>query len=235
MRYGGILDLSTVDFPKKLCAVVFFVGCPFRCPYCQNYRLFSGGIEVKPEEIAKKVRENYLIEGVCLTGGEPLLQNIDEMRELLKILRGYGLAIKLDTNGYYPERLEKLLNYLDYVAMDFKTIPEKYPKVTGKEDSYERFSESLKLLVDSNIDYEIRTTVVPTITDREDLIRMGEILREFNVKRYVLQQFRNEDVYDEKFREIKPYPKDFYFEVGRILRDYVDEVIVRFEGEHVIT
>ena len=73
MRYGGILDLSTVDFPKKLCAVVFFVGCPFRCPYCQNYRLFEGGVEVKPEEIAKKLRENYLIEGVCFTGGEPLV------------------------------------------------------------------------------------------------------------------------------------------------------------------
>ncbi len=234
MRYGGILDLSTVDFPKKLCAVVFFVGCPFRCPYCQNYRLFSGGIVVKPEEIARKIKENYLIEGVCLTGGEPLLQDLNEMRKLLRLLKDYGLAVKLDTNGYYPEKLEKLIDLLDYIAMDFKTVPEKYYEVTGKIDSYERFLKSLDLLVNSNVDYEIRTTVVPTITDREDLIRMGKILREFGVKRYVLQQFRNEDVYEKRFKMIKPYSKHFYFEIGRILKEILKEVIVRFEGEHVL-
>ncbi|ADB58336.1 anaerobic ribonucleoside-triphosphate reductase activating protein [Archaeoglobus profundus] len=234
MRYGGILDLSTVDFPKKLCAVVFFVGCPFRCPYCQNYRLFEGGVEVTPEEIAKKIRENYLIEGVCLTGGEPLVQNLDELTKLIELLKEYGLAVKLDTNGYYPEKLRNLVDRLDYVAMDFKTVPEKYAEVTGKKDSFEKFLESLKILVDSGIDFEIRTTVVPTITDEDDLIRMGEILASYGVEKFVLQQFRNEDVYDPKFREITPYSKKFYFKVGRKLKEILKEVIVRFEGEHVL-
>lgn len=234
MRYGGILDLSTVDFPKKLCAVIFFVGCPFRCPYCQNYRLFYGGVYVKPEEIAKKVRDNYLIEGVCLTGGEPLLQDLEEMKRLIVLLKDYGFSVKLDTNGYYPEKFEKILKHLDYVAMDFKTTEEKYPDVTGKIDSYEKFLRSLKTLIDSSVEFETRTTVVPTITDREDLLRMGEILSQFGVKRYVLQQYRNEDVYDKRFREITPYPKEFYFEVGRTLKVFIDEVVVRFEGEHVL-
>lgn len=235
MKYGGILDLSTVDFPKKLCSVIFFVGCPFRCPYCQNHRLFYGGVDVKPEDIAKKIKSNYLIEGVCLTGGEPLLQDLDELERLITLLKDYGFAVKLDTNGYYPEKLEKIVKHLDYVAMDFKTTEEKYPDVTGKKDSYEKFLQSLKILVDSGVEYEIRTTVVPTITDKEDLLKMGGVLREFGVKRYVLQQYRNEDVYDKRFREIAPYPKEFYFEVGKALKKYVDEVIVRFEGEHLIT
>ncbi|WP_457548970.1 anaerobic ribonucleoside-triphosphate reductase activating protein [Archaeoglobus sp.] len=234
MRYGGILDLSTVDFPKKLCAVVFFVGCPFRCPYCQNYRLFEGGIEVKPEEIAKKLRENYLIEGVCFTGGEPLLQKLDELAKLIELLKDHGLAVKLDTNGYYPEKLINLIDSLDYIAMDFKTVPEKYAEVTGKNDSFEKFLESLRILVDSGIDFEIRTTVVPTITDEDDLIRMGKILASYGVEKFVLQQFRNEDVYDPKFREVTPYPKEFYFKVGKKLKEILKEVIVRFEGEHLL-
>jgi len=234
MRYGGILDLSTVDFPKKLCTVVFFVGCPFRCPYCQNHRLFSGGIEVKPEEIAKKIRDNYLVEGVCLTGGEPLLQDLEELSSLIRMLKDYGLAVKLDTNGYYPEKLKKLIGSLDYVAMDFKAVPEKYARVTGKNDSAEKVLRSLKIIVDSGVDYEIRTTVVPTITDEEDLLKMGEILSSYNVKRYVLQRFRNEDTYDPKFKDITPYPKDFYCKVGKKLKMFIPEVIVRYEGEEVL-
>ena len=234
MRYGGILDLSTIDFPKKLCSVVFFVGCPFRCPYCQNHRLFSGGVEAKPSDIAKEIRKNYLIDGVCLTGGEPLLQDIDELRSFIKILKDYGLSVKLDTNGYYPDRLEVLMDLLDYVAMDFKAIPERYAEVTKREDSFEKVLKSLKILINSGVDYEIRTTVVPTITDEEDLIRIGEILSSYNVKRYVLQRFVNEDTFDPRFRNVTPYPKEFYYRIGAKLKEFIPEVIVRYETEEKI-
>ncbi|RLI85668.1 MAG: anaerobic ribonucleoside-triphosphate reductase activating protein [Archaeoglobales archaeon] len=234
MRYGGVLDLSTVDFPKRLCAVVFFVGCPFRCPYCQNHRLFSGGIEVKPEIIAREVVENYLIEGVCFTGGEPLMQNLNELVELIGILKDHSLDVKIDTNGYYPDKLERVLDLIDYVAMDFKSIPDRYHEVTGRKDSAERVLKSLKILANSNVDYEIRTTVVPTLTDEHDLLRIAEILSSYGVRRYVLQQFRNEDTFDPKFREINPYPKDFYYRVGKRLKEFIPNVIVRFEGEESI-
>jgi pyruvate formate lyase activating enzyme len=231
MLYGGILDLSTVDFPGKLCSVVFFAGCPFRCPYCQNHRLLTGGIEVKPEQIVAEVRKNYLVDGVCLTGGEPLAQNLDELIELIKGFKGVGLAVKIDTNGYYPEKLEKIIDLIDYVAMDFKTTPEKYAELTGKKDSAERVLKSLEIIVNSGVDYEIRTTVVPTILDENDLIEMGKILAKFGVKRYVLQQFRNEDTLDEKLRDVTPYPKEFFIQVGKKLKEFIPRVIVRYEGE----
>ena len=234
MLWGGILDLSTVDFPGKLCSVIFFAGCPFRCPYCQNYRLLEGGMRVSVDEIVAEVKKNFLIDGVCFTGGEPLAQNLDELVELIRRLKDLGLAVKVDTNGYYPERLSKILDLIDYVAMDFKTIPQKYPKLTGKKDSAEKVLESLKVLADSGVEYEVRTTVVPTIVDRKEIEGISKILSEFGVKRYVLQQFRNEDVLDDSLKQIDPYPKAYLFELGRIAKAYVPKVLVRCEGEEEV-
>ncbi len=234
MLWGGILDLSTVDFPGKLCSVIFFAGCPFRCLYCQNYRLLEGGMRVSVDEIVAEVKKNFLIDGVCFTGGEPLAQNLDELVELIRRLKDLGLAVKVDTNGYYPERLSKILDLIDYVAMDFKTIPQKYPKLTGKKDSAEKVLESLKVLADSGVEYEVRTTVVPTIVDRKEIEGISKILSEFGVKRYVLQQFRNEDVLDDSLKQIDPYPKTYLFELGRIAKAYIPKVLVRCEGEEEV-
>ncbi len=234
MLWGGILDLSTVDFPGKLCSVIFFAGCPFRCPYCQNYRLLTGGMNVSVEEIVAEVKRNFLIDGVCFTGGEPLAQNLDELTELVKRLKDLGLAVKLDTNGYYPEKLEKVLDVIDYVAMDFKTLPESYAELTGREDSAERVLESLRILTDSGVEYEIRTTVVPTIVDRREVEGIARILSEFGVERYVLQQFRNEDVLDDSLKQVEPFPKSYLLELGRIAKAFVPKVLVRCDGEEEV-
>ncbi len=234
MLWGGILDLSTVDFPGKLCSVIFFAGCPFRCPYCQNYRLLVGGVEVSVDEIVAEVKKNFLIDGVCFTGGEPLAQNLDELTELIKRLKDLGFAVKIDTNGYYPDKLAKILDLIDYVAMDFKTIPQRYAELTGKKDSAERVLESLRILTNSGVDYEIRTTVVPTIIDRAEIEKMAKLLSEFGVKRFVLQQFRNEDVLDERLRQVEPYPKDYLFELGKLAKGHIPKVLVRCEGEEEV-
>ncbi len=234
MLLGGILDLSTIDFPGKLCSVVFFAGCPFRCPYCQNHELLKGGRRVGVDEIVAEIRRNFLIDGVCFTGGEPLMQNLDELKELIARLKDLGLAVKIDTNGYYPDKLSKLLSLIDYVAMDFKTIPNRYPELTGKKDSTEKVLESLKILAESGIEFEIRTTVVPTIVDEAEIFEIAKILADFGVKRYVLQQFRNENVLDEKFKHVEPYPKDYLIKLGKVAKKFVPKVIVRCEGEEEV-
>ncbi len=234
MLLGGILDLSTIDFPGKLCSVVFFAGCPFRCPYCQNHELLKGGRKAEVDDIVAEIRRNFLIDGVCFTGGEPLMQNLDELKELIKKLKNLGLAVKIDTNGYYPDKLSELLQLIDYVAMDFKTIPERYPELTGKKDSAEKVLESLRILTESGIEFEIRTTVVPTIVDEAEIVEIAKILADFGVKRYVLQQFRNENVLDERFKQIEPYPKDYLIKLGKVAKMFVPKVIVRCEGEEEV-
>ena len=231
MLIGGILDISTIDYPGKLCSVIFFAGCPFRCPYCQNHRLLEDGVSVDVNYIVDKIRKNYLVDGVCLTGGEPLMQEINELIELIEKLRELGFSVKVDTNGYYPDKLAKIVDYVDYVAIDVKTVPEKYSKVTGKKNSAERVLESLKILVESGITFEARTTVVPTIVDEKDIIEIAKMLASIGVKKYVLQQFRNEDVLDPTFRNITPFPKDYLIHLGKIVKKFNLEVIIRWEGE----
>jgi len=233
MHLAGILDTSTVDFPGKICSVIFFSGCPFRCPYCQNYRILDirSGYKVNVDFIIDQIKDNFLIDGICLSGGEPLMQNLDELKELIRKIKDLGLDVKLDTNGYYPDKLSEIISLLDYVAIDFKATPEFYPKVTGKKDSYNKLISSIKIVIDSGINYEIRTTVVPTIVDKNGILRIVNILSDLGVKRYVLQQFRNNDVLDEKFKKINPYPKEYLIDVGRQAKKVIPEVVVRCDSE----
>lgn len=204
MRLGGILDLSTIDFPGKLCSVIFLTGCPFRCPYCHNHELIkNNGNRVSPKRIAQEISENYLIDGVCITGGEPTMQN--DLRKLIKELKDYGLAVKLDTNGYYPDKLKKVLKYVDYVALDFKTSPNKYATLSSKNDAWGKVSTSIKLLNRSDLNYELRTTVVPGLVWEDELREIAYFINENQIKTtYYLQRFSNENPLDETLKKIEP-------------------------------
>ncbi len=227
----GIQKISMIDYPGKVACTIFFGGCNFRCPFCHNYSLV-----LEPNQQPNIPEEEFLsflesrkkwLDGVCLTGGEPLLSNI---KPLIKKIKQKGFLVKLDTNGYMPNKLQELIDekLLDYVAMDVKASPKKYSLACGIKININKIQESINIIRASKIDYEFRTTIVPKLHTRDDLMIIGEWLE--GSKRYVLQQFRpNFGTLDPNFKKEVPYPPSKIHEFADMLKPYFDEVIVRTE------
>ena len=217
MDVKGFLDASFVDWEGKISAVIFLPNCNFRCPFCHNSNLV-----VNPEEletIPLEQIENQLemqrdwIDGVCITGGEPTLHA--ELPELCSRLRKMGFQVKLDTNGTNPAMLRELLKrgLIDYVAMDIKAplTAEKYSKACGvtTEKLLEKVKASIDALLHSSLDYEFRTTVVPTIHDVADIEQICRSL--VGCKKYVLQKFDvslGKETLNPEFKKLKPFIED---------------------------
>lgn len=192
MQICGLQKLSMVDYPDKLAATVFTGGCNLRCPFCHNALLVTRLAEtpVIPEDevldfLASRRR---LLDGVVLSGGEPLLH--PDAANFLRKVRNMGFAVKLDTNGCYPDRLAEILkeDLVDYVAMDIKNSPEKYAQTAGVADfDLIPVENSIRLLRDSSVDYEFRTTLVREFHTMADLDAVAVWLR--GAPRYFLQNF----------------------------------------------
>ena len=193
MKICGLQKLALVDYPGKLAATVFTGGCELRCPFCHNAVLVTGAEEEResytPEEILAFLRTRRgLLDGVVLTGGEPLLW--PDAADFLRAVRALGFACKLDTNGFYPERLSAILDegLADYVAMDIKNCLPKYPRTCGIPDlNTEPVEESVRLLRQGRTDYEFRTTVVRELHTPADLEAVGRWLE--GSPKYFLQTF----------------------------------------------
>lgn len=192
MSIQGLQKLTLLDYPGKVACTVFIGGCNLRCPFCHNAALVTekqGEPLMSPEELyAFLSKRQGILDGVCITGGEPLLY--DDTFELIKKIRALGFAVKLDTNGCYPERLERLINegLVDYVAMDIKNSPQKYAKTVGRENfDLSSVRKSVELLKNSGIDFEFRTTVVRGFHEVEDFEQIGKWLA--GAKKYFLQGF----------------------------------------------
>ena len=193
MQICGLQKLAMVDFPGKLAATVFTGGCNLRCPFCHN-ALLVNRLNENPESYTVedilaflKSRRNFL-DGVVLSGGEPLLQK--DASAFLKEVRGMGFAVKLDTNGCYPEPLAEILQQglVDYVAMDIKNSPRKYAETVGIPGfDIAPVEKSLRLLRESGVDYELRTTVVREYHTAEDIAEIGRWCQ--GAPRYYLQNF----------------------------------------------
>ncbi|MFP4498502.1 MAG: anaerobic ribonucleoside-triphosphate reductase activating protein [Vulcanimicrobiota bacterium] len=160
MEIGGFQKLSVNNFPGKVAAVVFTQGCNFHCYYCHNKKLISQKHGSVPEqEVLNYLEENNIfLEGVVITGGEPTIQK--GLETFITLIKDMGLEVKLDTNGFLPEKVKSLLdqNLLDYVALDIKAKPEEYDKLTGQKNSWVKIEKTLKYLRESDISYELRTT-----------------------------------------------------------------------------
>ncbi len=191
MIIKGIQKTTLLDFPTKVACTLFTGGCNFRCPFCHNASLvldnsIEGIIGTNSVFDFLKKRRGVL-DGVCITGGEPLIQR--DIADFIREVRSMGYAVKLDTNGSFPDRLLSLINegLIDYVAMDIKNSPEKYPITAGVENFTERVMQSVEILLSGVVDYEFRTTVVRELHTANDLDIIGKWIK--GAPRYYLQSF----------------------------------------------
>ena len=191
MKITGLQKLTLLDFPGRTAATVFLAGCNLRCPFCHNSRLVleRDYTPIPEEEVMAYLKKRVgLLDGVCVTGGEPLLS--DGTLEFLGRIQALGYEVKLDTNGTFPEKLEEALKsgYVDYVAMDIKNTPEKYPETVGVSAfDVECVKRSVELLKSSGVAHEFRTTLVDTLHTVEDVEQMAKWLGEN--ESYYLQRF----------------------------------------------
>ena len=192
MKICGLQKLTLLDYPEKVACTVFTGGCDLRCPFCHNASLVLGA--PFPDEIPESELFAYLqkrsgvLDGVCVTGGEPLLQ--PGLEDFLERVHALGLSVKLDTNGTFPKRLRSLVEagLVDYVAMDVKNSPERYAETTGVSDfDFSAVRESINFLLTGSVDYEFRTTVVKGLHDAESLRAAASSIK--GAKRYFLQKF----------------------------------------------
>ena len=200
MKIVGIQKLTLLDYPGKVACTVFLNGCNFRCPYCHNAELLGDTEEVMTVAglLAFLRKRQGILEGVCITGGEPTLH--PELPALLGEVRALGYAVKLDTNGYRPEILEAVLNQglVDYVAMDLKNGPESYAETVGLSGvELAKIRQSIRLLMDSPVDFELRTTVAKPLHSGETITSMADWLRETTngkpIPRLFVQPFVDRD------------------------------------------
>ena len=188
----GIQKVTLLDYPGKVACTLFTGGCNFRCPFCQNSDLVltpASVPDIPDDEIFDYLRmRKGLLDAVCITGGEPLLHN--ELGGFIKKCRDIGYLVKLDTNGYEPEKLQKLIDagIINYIAMDIKTSIERYPVVCGFPDmDVSRILKSVGIIRNSGIEHEFRTTVVHELHSNEDFEKIGQWLK--GTKKYFLQLF----------------------------------------------
>lgn len=195
---GGLTPLTTIDFPGELAAVLFLQGCPWRCDYCQNAGLLARKSEYTlawADIIALLEKRPELLDAVVFSGGEPTLQPGLEIA--IRQVKAMGFKIGLHTAGIYPERLHKILPLLDWVGMDIKSAARDYPSITGVSNSAQRAWKSARLIIDSGVDYEFRTTVHPDMLNQQQLTELTDELSALGAKHFVIQDCRNAHCLDE--------------------------------------
>ena len=195
MKIHGLQKMTLLDFPGRVACTVFFGGCDMRCPFCHNAELLDGSAPavMEDEELLNFLKKRKgLLDGVAITGGEPLLQK--DLPLLAARIRDMGYPVKLDTNGTHPERLKRMIDedLVQYVAMDIKNSPDRYAETTGlKDPDLNAVRESVSLLMEGKTDYEFRTTVVAELHDDSSFEQIGQWIR--GAKHYYLQKFTDRE------------------------------------------
>ena len=230
IKIGGFQKLSLVDYPNKVASTIFTSGCNFKCPYCHNKDLVFVPSNIKYydiDEVRKHlIKRKNILKGIVISGGEPLLH--EGLLDFITIIKNIGFDIKLDTNGYYPEHLKELLdtNMIDYVAMDIKNTKDKYPMTVGlapENLDINKIEQSINIIMNSNIDYEFRTTIINEFHTREDMVEIAQWIK--GAKSYYLQPYReSENVINPCYTT----PSEEYMEeLKNIAITYIDNTYIR--------
>ena len=230
---AGLQKMTLLDFPGRVACTVFLQGCNFRCPFCHNTDLLPpDGEELMTEDalIAFLQKRTGLLEGVCITGGEPTLYK--GLPELLRRIKALGYAIKLDTNGQQPKVLRRLVEekLIDYVAVDAKNGPIRYAETVGVPGfRLDKIEESLRYLMEDHIPYELRTTVVQPLHDEPSILDMGRWLASLTPgkkpAKLFLQSFVDRDTVC--FSGLSAADPAVMEKYASLLRPYIGEVAVR--------
>lgn len=228
MHIHGFNKSTLLDYPKHLAATVFIGGCNMRCPFCHNASLVlrphSQPIISQEEILAYLNKRKNILEGVCITGGEPTLYS--DLPLFINKIKDLGLKVKLDTNGTHPNMIKELVNnkLIDYVAMDIKNSKEKYKSTIGdKEISIEKIEESVSFLLTGVIDYEFRTTIANELHTEYDMVSIGHWIE--GAKAYYLQSYKDSgDVISPHFTS--PSKEILQKYVG-LLSSYVEYISLR--------
>lgn len=221
MLIGGFQKLTLIDYPGKIAAIVFTQGCNFRCGYCHNPELVNPDFFNKPiplEEVLDFLkRRQGKLEAVVITGGEPLFQ--EGLEDFLKEIKNLGYFIKLDTNGSFPEILKNIIEkgLVDYLAMDIKAPLEKYASIIKSAIETKKIKESINLIMNSGLDYEFRTTIVKSQLKKEDILKIGELLKSGSL--YILQKFVPSKTLNPRFLKKSSYSNEELEEIKRKLKE----------------
>lgn len=239
LRFAGIVDGSTLDYRGKVAAVVYLCGCPYRCPWCQNPELVSDDGACRTVDVpfvVSALKEDFLINAACVTGGEPLMQ--DGTLDLLKAIKSEtDLSVKLDTNGYYPEMLAKALRYVDLLSVDIKApLGPAYAGAAGLGEKYpeaiERIKKSLAVVREWGGASEARTTVVSGYTDTKGAIEeIASVVKEYRFRSYTLQQFRPVNTLDPAYLKKKSPSRALMLELGNSAKKILPDAGVRITTE----
>jgi pyruvate formate lyase activating enzyme len=229
MDIGGLQKFSLIDYPDKICAIIFTQGCNFKCPYCHNPELSNPdhyGTSIHVADIFSFLEKRKgKLDAVTITGGEPTLQA--DLIDFIKQVKEMNYLVKLDTNGSHPDVLETLItsNLIDYIAMDVKAPWDKYQKITRSTIKSEIIKKSIGLITKSNIPYEFRTTVVKSQLSTDDLLTIGKNLK--NSRLYVLQKFVSSKTRDPKYLKKKTYSDDDFEKIRKLIEKHIGKVVVR--------
>lgn len=226
----GLEKFAPRDFPGYISSTIFLGGCNFRCPFCHNSDLV-----LRPEILPTFPLDYFLsfldsrkgwLEGICISGGEPLLQ--DDLETLLILIKDRNLLVKVDINGSFPSRLEDLIQkrLIDHIAMDVKAPLKRYQEVTRATVNEEDIVRSVDIIKNSGLGYVFRTTLVPGLVGPEDIKKICQMLDGANI--FQLQQFVPLNTLDSQYLQKKPYRREEVQGLARIAEPYFSEV--RIEG-----
>jgi pyruvate formate lyase activating enzyme len=229
MLIGGFQKVSLIDYPGKIGSIVFTLGCNFRCGYCHNpelVKLLPKLAVTTPHEIIKYLenRKGY-IEAVTVTGGEPTLQK--DLIDFLTDIKALGLLVKLDSNGSTPTILDRIIKMglVDYIAMDIKAPLYRYSDVSNSPIKGEVFQHSIKLILDSGLPHEFRTTIVKSQLSPNDLLEIGQTVQGADL--YALQKFVPTKTNDPTFLKETTYSDQEFAQIQNTISPWVKKCIVR--------
>ena len=229
IKLGGLQETSLLDYPGKICAIVWTVGCNFRCPFCYNLNMVYGDTDTVPVDHVLSFLDDRVgkLDALSITGGEPLLH--EDIGDFMKEVKDRGFLVKVDTNGTFPDRLEQLLNagLVDYVSMDVKAPFDKYDQLAGVHVDVEKIKRSIELIMEKASDYEFKTTMIPGLLEKEDVKQVTSFIK--GAKRYYLQQFKTDVpvINQELLSETTPFTPTEFNEMKDLASPFVESCLLR--------